>query len=227
MRRFPFPLTALVLILLCALLADPAMACGDDEYLPPQWHGATQNVEVTARGTAFETPGKTRLRATWLYRIQALVDDPHDMLTYDLGWVQACNGRDGGQDCHTRDGLTLAEAFRFFAEVNGANQAQVRAARRAQPPLFTIQLAASRNKNVADRLRNETFDAIPYGALGLVAGIYDYDDPVTDPTVLARAATDGREVYEVVVGVYLAPDDAKKELAHIQKAYPHAFVRPL
>ncbi len=227
MNRFPAPLTAVTIVLLSALIAVPALACGDDEYMPPQWHAATKNVEVTARGTAFDTPDKTRLRATWVYRMQALVDDPNDSLSYDLGWVRACNGNGDGQDCHTKDGLTLAEAFRFFAKVNGANHTQVREARGAKPPLYTIQLAASRNKKVADRVRNESFDGIPYGALGLMAGIYDYDEPVTDPTVLARVATSGDEVYEVVVGVYFAPDDAKKELAAIHKAYPKAFVRPL
>jgi hypothetical protein len=227
MYRLPVPFTALAIILLSALIAAPSMACGDDEYMPPQWHGATKNVEVTARGTAFDAPEKTKLRATWLYRIQALVDDPNDMLTYDLGYVHACNGNGNGEDCQSAEGLTLAQAFRFFAKVNGASHAEIRAARGAKPPLYTIQLAASRNKTVADRVRNDTFDAIPYGALGLMAGIYDYDEPVTDPHILTRVAGSGEEVHEVVVGVYFAPDDAKKELAAIHKAYPNAFVRPL
>lgn len=227
MHRFPVPLTALAIILVSAAISMPANACGWDESLPPQWHGETKNVEVTARGAAFDTPEKTKHRATWLYRIQALSDHADDSLRYDLGYVQACNAVEGGRDCHSKEGLTLAEAFRFYAKINGSSHAQIRAARKAKPPLYTIQLAASRNESVANRVRNDAFDVVPYGALGLMAGIYDYSDPVTDPYVLPRAADAGDQVFEVVVGVYLAPDDAQKELALIRKDFPQAFVRPL
>jgi hypothetical protein len=220
-------LVSLVSLATITALAQPAFACGEENA--ESWYGTTDNVKVYGRGAAATDAETIRNRAVWLYRIQALADQPGDQLTWDYGYVEACNANaEGGQTCIEGHNLTLAQAFRLFATVNGSTQAQVRAARTAAPTVYTIQLAASRNPEVAERLAYDNYDIadLETGFTGVYADLNE-DEGAAFAQVQSRVASDGSDVYEVTLGVFFSRSDASNSLIAVHNDFPRSFVRPL
>jgi hypothetical protein len=210
-RTSLFTSIALAAALLALGPAPRARACWDG-------HAATVGGVTFAMASGTEwSPERARMLATWLGRIDALLADGETVMV-EHGYVSVCAA---GGGCLERewDERALSRLFLDVAKDVGASPAEIRAARRVEGRVRTVQVAALATREAADVLAAR-IDDDGVGSPGFYeAGGF----PASNPTahVLRATGARGETVYRVVVGAFT--DAASAEAHRIELASALGF----